>query len=127
MKFGILSELFRTVPDLGTCRFFFRGDRALDAVTVKIGRMGSFDNWDCEKTNSELFCMSFSYLVNLTRGFNPEHLCDSKNDGFYFWPMSNHKELIFLWLTLAKFFDPKHFVVEKSVRKSIISLRPNRQ
>ena len=27
----------------------------------------------------------------------------------------------------GNFFDPKHFVVEKSERKSIISLRPNRQ
>ena len=27
----------------------------------------------------------------------------------------------------GNFFDPKHFVVEKSVRKSIISLRPNTQ
>jgi hypothetical protein len=60
MKFGILSELFRTVPDLGTCRNFFRGDRALDAVTVKIGRMGSFDNWDCEKSNSDSFCVLFT-------------------------------------------------------------------
>ena len=64
--------------------------------------------------------MSFSYLVNLTRGFNPGHLCDPKNDGFFFLASSNHKELNSLWLTLANFFDPKHFVVEKSVRKSII-------
>ena len=35
-------------------------------------------------------------------------------------PELAHKELNSLWLTLAIFFDPKHFVVEKSVRKSII-------
>ena len=61
------------------------GDRAFLARTVKQGNRVYFDNWDCEKTNSELFCMSFSYLVNLTRGFNPGHLCDPRNDGFFFW------------------------------------------
>ena len=69
--------------------------------------------------------MSSSYLVNLTWGFNPEHLCDPKNGRSL--ASSDHKELNSLWLILAIFFDPKHFVVEKSERKSIISLRPNRQ
>ena len=30
-------------------------------------------------------------------------------DNIFFWPMSVHKELHSLWLTLVAFFDPKHF------------------
>ena len=91
------------------------------------GKSGYFDNLDCEKTNSELFCMSFSYLVNLTRGFNLAPVCDPKIAKFSFWPMSNDKELNSASLTLVIFFDPKHFLVEKSVQKSMILLRLNTQ
>jgi hypothetical protein len=38
-----------------------------------------------------------------------------------FSPMSVHKELDSLWLTLVAFFDPKHFLVEKVCRDGFIS------
>ena len=71
--------------------------------------------------------MFFSYLVNLSRGFNVAQLCDPKMAKFLFWPMSDHKELNSTWLTLVICFDPKYFVVEKNVLKSILSSRPNTQ
>ena len=50
-----------------------------------------------------------------------------KLPNFIFRPMLDNKELNSTLLTLVIIFDPKHFAVEKSVRKSIISLRPDRQ
>ena len=65
--------------------------------------------------------------MNLSRGFNLTHLCDPKIAKCLSWPMSDHKKSNSTWLTLVISFDPKHILVEKCVRKSSISLRPNRQ
>ena len=65
--------------------------------------------------------------MNLTGGFNLANLCDPTIEEYLFWPMSEDKELNSALLTLVIDFDPKPFVVEKNVRKSDISLRPNRQ
>ena len=70
--------------------------------------------------------MIFVYLVNPAWGFNPAHFCDP-NMVDLLLPMSVHKELNSLWLTLIAFFDPKHCFVKKSVRKSIYFLTSNRQ
>ena len=94
---------------------------------MKQGNSGYFDNWDCEIRYSEIFCMSIGYLVNLTRRFNLAQVWDPNIAGIVFWPMSDNKGLNSASLTLVICFDPKHFLVEKSVRESIISLRPNRQ
>ena len=40
--------------------------------------------------------------------------------------MSVHKELNYLWPNLVALFDPKHFLVGKSVRRSIAFVDPKR-
>ena len=46
---------FDRFPTSELVGFFFHSDRALYAVTEKLGRTGSFDNWDLEKSNSLIF------------------------------------------------------------------------
>ena len=53
--------------------------------------------------------------------------CDPNMDKIIFWPMSMHKELNSLCITLVAFFDPKHFLVEKSVPRANFSSKANRQ
>ena len=64
--------------------------------------------------------MFFSYLVKLTRGFNLAPVCDPKIAKKYFWPMLDNVKLNSASLTQVILFDPKHFVVDKSVWRSII-------
>ena len=77
------------------------GDRAFRGRTANHGKNGSFDNWDCEKSNSELFCMSFSSVVNLIRGFNFVQACDHTIAEFFVLPMSDNTELNSISLTLV--------------------------
>ena len=71
--------------------------------------------------------MIFIHLVNLAWGFSPERVCDPNMDKIFSLAMLVHKELNSLWLTLVAFFDPKHFLVEKSVQGWIYFLTPNTQ
>ena len=42
--------MFGGVPNLGCGRKMVHGDCSLHMLTVKLGQIGYFDNWDCKKT-----------------------------------------------------------------------------
>ena len=100
-------------------------DRALFPHAAKLWKWAPF----CAPSKNQAVecCRCFFWLPsNFNIGvYSRGHL--RPKYGWQNWTMLSHKELNSLWLTLAIFFDPKHFVVEKRVRKSMISSRPNRQ
>jgi hypothetical protein len=67
MNFESLSELFRQVTDPRSPQTFVHSERVLCAVTEKLVRTDSFDNWDLEKSNSESFCELFTLPSKLSR------------------------------------------------------------
>ena len=73
------------------------------------------------------FLGGFQLPSKFNMGFICTHLCEPNVDEIFFWPMSPHEELNCLCGTLVAFFDLKHFLVEKSVRKSIYFLTWNTQ